>query len=183
MLQAVFLLLYGSSLLYALFRGNGPQTAGAMIAAAGEGVQTAIGLAGGFALFCGLITVLERAGAARTLARVFRPLLGRLGIPDAALSDAALNLSANLLGMGSAAAPMGLRAAKLMANDGTAGNGLCLFLVINASSVQVLPSSVISLRTAVGSASPGSITGPTLLATFVSTAVGILSCKVLERWM
>ena len=182
LLQTVFLLLYVSSLLYALLRGNGAQTAGAMIAAAGEGVQAAIGLAGGFAFFCGLIAVLERAGAARALVRVFRPLLGRLGIPDAALPDAALNISANLLGMSNAAAPMGLRAAKRMADNGIAGNGLCLFLVINASSVQLLPTSVISLRAAAGSVSPGCITAPTLLATLISTSVGILSCKALERW-
>ena len=182
MLQAVFLMLYGSSLLYALLRGNGPQTAAAMISAAGEGVQTAIGLAGGFAFFCGLTAVLERAGTARALVRVFRPLLGKLDIPDAALPDAALNISANLLGMSNAAAPMGLRAAKLMAENGAAGNGLCLFLVINASSVQLLPTSVIALRAAAGSASPGCVTAPTLLATLISTAVGILSCKVLERW-
>ena len=153
-----------------------------MLAAAGEGVQTAIGLAGGFAFFCGLIAVLERAGAARALGRVFRPLLRRLGIPDAALADAALNIGANLLGMSNAAAPMGLRAVRFMAENGVAGNGLCLFLVINASSVQLLPTSVIALRAAAGSSAPGCITAPTMLATLISTAVGILSCKVLEKW-
>lgn len=181
MLHGIFLLLFGGSLLYALLLGAGEATAAAMLSAAGEGVQTAIGLAGGFAFFCGLTAILKRAGAATALGRAMRPLLTRMGIPAAALEDAALNLSANLLGMGGAATPIGLRAVRHMAEDGRASNGLCLFLVLNASSVQLLPTGVIALRAAAGSASPGCITGPTLAATMISTTVGVLACKLLEK--
>ena len=100
--------------------------------------------------------------------------------PDA-LEPVLLNLSANLLGMGNAATPMGIEAARRMGgSSGGASNALCLFLVINSSSVQLLPATVIALRAAEGSADPGCITLPALAATAISTAVGIAACKIAE---
>ena len=93
-----------------------------------------------------------------------------------------MNLTANLLGLGNAATPMGIEAARRMGKgNGTASNALCLFLVINASSVQIFPASVIALRAAAGSADPARIVLPALIATGVSTIVGIASCKCAER--
>ena len=93
-----------------------------------------------------------------------------------------LNLTANMLGLGSAATPLGLEAARKMGGSGeAASNALCLFLVINASSVQLLPTTVIALRAAEGSAAPGSVIFPALLATAISTLTGIIACKIGER--
>ena len=93
----------------------------------------------------------------------------------------AMNLSANMLGLGNAATPMGLEAAKRLGSGPRAGNALCLFLVINCSSVQILPTGVIALRAAAGAAQPGDIWLPTLVCSLVATAVGIVCCKLMER--
>ena len=185
MLQAVFGGLLGLSLLYGLARGKGGEVMNAVLAAAGEGVQTALLLAGGFAFFCGMIAIPRRAGAVGWLAKKCAPALRRLlgrDVTDEAMDCVTMNLTANLLGLGNAATPMGIEAARRMADGAAAGNALCLFLVINSSSVQLLPTTVIALRAAAGSGSPGSITLPALAATCVSTLVGVISCKAMEKW-
>ena len=87
-----------------------------------------------------------------------------------------------MLGLGNAATPMGIEASRRLAEKGRATDALCLFLVINASSVQLLPTTVIALRAAAGSRQPGIIAWPAFLATALSTATGILCCKAAEKW-
>ena len=174
----------GLSLLYGLIVGRGEQVASAMLEGAEEAVQAAFAMAGAFAFFCGMTAILRRAGAIQALGKKLSPLLSRLlgpGLPPDALEPVLLNLSANLLGLGNAATPMGVEAARRMAKGEAAGDALCLFLVINASSVQLLPATVIALRAAAGSAAPGTVVLPTLLATGVSTLTGILACRAAKR--
>jgi spore maturation protein A len=158
-----------------------------------EGAENAIGLAislaGILALWMGLFRVADAAGLTRKLASLLRPLLARL-FPDvpkdhAALDSMALNISANMLGLGNAATPLGLRAMEqlqtLNPNPRAATDAMVLFLVINTSSVQLVPATVIALRAASGSPVPAEVIGPTLLATTVSTVVGIVAAKWLAR--
>ena len=185
MLQAVFGALMGCALLWGLVRGEGAAVAAAMLEAGKEAVNTSLALAGGFGLFCGMLAILRRSGAVGWLSGRMRPFLRRLfgnGLTEEALESVTLNLTANMLGLGSAATPMGLEAARKMSGNGeAASNALCLFLVINSSSVQLMPATVIALRAAEGSAAPGSVILPTLLATGISTLVGIAACKIGER--
>lgn len=184
MLQVIFGGMAGLSLLYGLITGRGEQVAAAMLNGAEEAVQAAVAMAGGFAFFCGMTAILRRAGAVEALGKRLSPLLSRLlgpGLPQDALEPVLLNLSANLLGLGNAATPMGVEAARRMSQGSDrASNALCLFLVINSSSVQLLPTTVIALRAAEGSADPGCITLPALAATAISTLVGIAACKIAE---
>lgn len=184
MLDAVFGGLLGISLLWGMARGTGGDVMAAALQAAGEGVETALKLAGGFAFFSGLMGILRSSGVMEGLARRLRPTLRWLfgsGLPEDAAPYVTLNLAANLMGLGNAATPMGVEAARRMAAGEAAGAALCLFLVVNSSSVQLLPSSVIALRAAAGSRDPGSIILPTLLATGISTLVGVAGCKLAER--
>lgn len=184
MLQILFGGITGLSLLYGLIKGQGEAVAAAMLNGAEEAVQAALAMAGGFAFFCGMTAILRRAGAVETLGKKLSPALSRLlgpDLPPDALEPVLLNLSANLLGLGNAATPMGVEAARRMGgNSERASNALCLFLVINSSSVQLLPATVIALRAAEGSADPGCVTLPALAATALSTAVGIAACKIAE---
>lgn len=184
MLQVLFGGMMGLSLLYGLIVGRGEQVASAMLEGAEEAVQAAFAMAGAFAFFCGMTAILRRAGAIQALGRRLSPLLSRLlgpGLPPDALEPVLLNLSANLLGLGNAATPMGVEAARRMGGNGDrASNALCLFLVINSSSVQLLPTAVIALRAAEGSASPAAIALPALAATAISTLVGVMACKLAE---
>ncbi|MBR0227057.1 MAG: spore maturation protein A [Clostridia bacterium] len=184
MLQALFGGMMGLSLLYGLIVGRGEQVASAMLEGAEEAVQAAFAMAGAFAFFCGMTAILRRAGAIQALGKRLSPLLSRLlgpDLPPDALEPVLLNLSANLLGLGNAATPMGVEAARRMGGSGDrASNALCLFLVINSSSVQLLPTTVIALRAAEGSISPAAITLPALAATTISTVIGIAACKLAE---
>ena len=159
----------------------------AMIDAAGGAVTLAIGLVGVMALFLGLMKVAEEGGLLAVIAKVLRPLLVRL-FPDVpadhpAMGSMILNISANAMGLGNAATPFGIRAMQqldqLNPHKGTATNAMALFLAINTSSVTLLPTGVIALRAAVGSHDPAGIVPTTLFATICSTAIAILSAKLL----
>ena len=183
MLQIIFGGMLGGGVLFSLLTGQGAAVFPALLGAAQEGVETAISLAGGFALFCGLIGILRAAGVVGALSRLTAPLLRRLmgEIPADALDYVTMNLAANMLGLGNAATPMGVEAARRMAAGERAGDALCFFLVLNTASVQLLPTTVIALRAAAGSQAPGQIALPALVSTLISTLAGALSCKLAER--
>ena len=163
----------------------------AMIKSAGGSVELAISLIGVMALFLGMMKVAEAGGMLTILARLIRPLMKRL-FPDVppdhpAMGAMILNLSANMLGLGNAATPFGIRAMqeldKLNPQRGTATNAMALFLAINTSSVTLLPSGVIALRAAAGSSSPAAILPTTLFATIGSTTVAIIAAKLYQRFV
>jgi spore maturation protein SpmA len=142
-------------------------------------------------LFLGLMKVAEAGGMLTMVARLIRPLMVRL-FPDVpadhpAMGAMILNLSANALGLGNAATPFGIRAMqeldRLNPRHGTATNAMALFLAINTSSVTLLPTGVIALRAAAGSADAAGILPTTLFATIGSTTAAILSAKLYQRWV
>ncbi len=162
----------------------------AMIDTAGNAVTLAIGLVGVMALFLGLMKVAEAGGLLTVIARVLRPLMVRL-FPDVpadhpAMGAMILNLSANVMGLGNAATPFGIRAMqeldRLNPHRGTASDAMVLFLAINTSSVTLLPTGVIALRAAAGSTDPAGILPTTLFATAISTAVAIIAAKLYRRY-
>ncbi len=161
----------------------------AMVESATGAVDLAIGLVGVMTLFLGLVKVAEAGGMLTILARLIRPLMVRL-FPEVpadhpAMGAMILNLSANALGLGNAATPFGIRAMqeldRLNAHQGTATNAMALFLAINTSSVTLLPTGVIALRAAAGSADPAGILATTLMATIGSTTVAILAARCYQR--
>jgi len=162
----------------------------AMIASAGGAVELAIGLVGVMTLFLGLMKVAEAGGMLVIIARLIRPLMTRL-FPDVpadhpAMGAMILNMSANALGLGNAATPFGIRAMqeldKLNARPGTATNAMALFLAINTSGITLLPTGVIAIRAAAGSADPAAILPTTLFATVCSTIAAILAAKLYQRF-
>ncbi|MEJ5359139.1 MAG: nucleoside recognition domain-containing protein [Desulfobacterales bacterium] len=161
----------------------------AMLDSAAAAVQLALGLIGAMTLFLGLVKVAENGGLLCLIARVLQPLMQRLfpEIPPGhpAMGAMVLNLSANVLGLGNAATPFGIRAMqelnRLNPTPGTATDAMALFLAINTSSVTLLPTGVIALRAAVGSADPAAILPTTLLATSCSTAAAIVAAKLFAR--
>jgi len=189
MMNMIWAAMCAVGLVFGMLNGRSANLTEGVLAAVIDAVQLAIRLAGGFALWSGMLAIVERAGAIRAATRAMAPLLARL-FPslrrDSPAQEAmATNMAANLLGLGNAATPMGLRAMRLLAEEEGAGDAatdaMCMFLVINASSLQLFPSTVISLRAAAGSASPASIVLPSLLSTAVSTAVGVFACALLAR--
>ena len=161
----------------------------AVMSSASGAVELALGLVGAMTLFLGLMKVAEAGGLLTIIARLIRPLMTRL-FPDVpaehpAMGAMILNLSANALGLGNAATPFGIRAMqeldKLNPHPGTATNAMVLFLAINTSSVTLLPTGVIALRAAAGSADPAAILPTTLFATVIGTAAAIIAAFAFRR--
>jgi len=162
----------------------------AMVESAAGAVELALGLVGVMTLFLGLMKVAEAGGMLTILARLIRPLMVRL-FPEVppehpAMGAMILNLSANVLGLGNAATPFGIKAMqeldKLNSRPGTATNAMAMFLAINTSSVTLLPTGVIALRAAAGSANPAGILPTTLFATTCSTVTAILAARAFQRF-
>jgi len=161
-----------------------------IVDSAESAVTLAIGLVGVMALFLGLMKVAEQGGLMRVVAKALRPVLVRL-FPEVppqhqAMGAIIMNLSANILGLGNAATPFGIRAMqqldKLNPHKGTATNAMALFLAMNTSSVTLLPTGVIALRASAGSEDPAGIVPTTLAATIISTTVAITMAKLLQRY-
>jgi len=157
--------------------------------AAKSAVTLAINLIGVMALWLGIMKVAEVGGLMKIIARAIRPLMVRLfpNVPaeHPAMAAMIMNIAANMLGLGNAATPLGIKAMieleKLNKVPGRATNAMCLFLAINTSSVTILPLGVIGVRAAAGSTEPAAIMVPTMLATFVSTTVAIVMSKFFEK--
>jgi spore maturation protein A len=152
-------------------------------------VELAIGLIGIMALWLGVMRIAEQAGLIAKLAALLKPVTTRL-FPDVpadhpAMGAIIMNISANVLGLANAATPLGLKAMeelnKLNRKLGTATDAMCTFLVINTSNVQLIPATVIAIRAAAGSGDPTGIIGPAIVATAVSTIVGVATVKLLGR--
>jgi len=161
-----------------------------MIDAAKGSVTLALGLIGVMALFLGLMKVAEAGGLLTIIAKLLRPIMVRL-FPDVpadhpAMGAMIMNLSANVMGLGNAATPFGIRAMqeldKLSAHKGTGSDSMVLFLAINTSSITLLPTGVIALRAAAGSNDPAGIVPTTLFATLCSTLIAIFAAKYFARF-
>ena len=153
-------------------------------------VTLAIGLIGLMALWLGIMKLAEEAGLVKLLARALRPVMTRL-FPDVpsdhpAMGAMIMNIAANMLGLGNAATPLGLKAMmelqRLNPKGDTATDAMATFLAINASSVTIIPATVIGLRVSLGSQNPAEIIGTVLFATTCSTVVAITMAKLLSRW-
>ncbi len=186
---AIWTVLVAAAVLAAAWNGRMAELTGAALTSATQAGRFALELAGGMALWLGLMRVAEEAGAVSALARAARPLLRRL-FPDVppdhpAMGAMVMNVSANVFGLGNAATPFGVKAMQeletLNPRPGTATDAQALFCAINTASVQLIPASVITLRTIAGSRAPAEIIPATILASIVAVAVAVAGAKLLAR--
>ena len=162
---------------------------GATFDMAKTGFEIALGLTGVMCLWLGIMRIGERGGAVEFIARIFGPLGRRLfpGIPAGhpAHGSIVMNMAANMLGLDNAATPVGLKAMgqmqELNPDKDTASNDQILFLVINASSVTIVPTTILAFRAQLGAADPTDVFLPILVATFCSTMTGLLVTGVIQR--
>lgn len=185
-MERLLLLLYTLGLSSALLAGRAQEAGAAMLGGAEEALRFCLGLAGGLCLWSAILELLERCGAASLLAKLLRPALARL-FPRAARDREALaalteNVAANLLGLGNAATPAGIRAARAMAALGDAARDeLCLLVVLNTASLQLLPTTVASLRAAAGSAAAFDILPAVWFSSVCALAAGLGAAGLLRR--
>lgn len=153
-------------------------------------VTIALGLIGIMALWLGVMKVGEEAGLIRKLANAVRPITKFLfpNVPHdhPAIGSMLMNISANMLGLGNAATPFGLKAMedldKLNPNKGEATNAMCTFLVINTAGLTLIPATAIAVRAAAGSSDPAIIIGTSFFGASCATIIGIIAAKILEKF-
>lgn len=176
------------SLVFGILTGNLDAVANAALEGARSAIDLSISMAGILCLWSGVMEIMHVCGLSAVLARAFRPILRRL-LPNACrdqetLAAVSANVSANLLGLGNAATPLGIQAARRMARGcgGVASDELCLLVVLNTASIQLLPATIASVRAAAGCRTPFDILPAVWLASVLSVTVGLLTAWLLSHW-
>ena len=184
-----FMILTG--IIYGAFHGTLPQITTAALDSAKEAVTLCITMMGVMSFWVGLMRIAEKAGIIEGLSRRMRPVLHFL-FPDLpqehpANEYIATNMIANVFGLGWAATPAGLKAMEalqernLERGPDIATDEMCTFLIVNISSLQLIPVNIIAYRSQYGSVNPAAVVGPGLIATICSTAAAIIFCKLKKR--
>ena len=183
----VWAVLVGVSVVCAAVTGKMGALSGAVIQGAQSGITLAVSIAGSLCLWAGIGRTMEKLGIAAALARLLRPLLHRL-FPstrqDAGLAGAlSANICANLLGLGNAATPPGIEAARRLAarSPDAASDELCRLIVLNTASIQLIPANVAAVRSSLGCATPFDILPAVWIASVLSAGLGVTAAWALGR--
>ncbi|NOH16617.1 nucleoside recognition domain-containing protein [Clostridium cochlearium] len=170
--------------------GRGEIISNAIIASTTSSVELIIKLLGIMSLWCGIMKIAEKSGLTDKLAKILKPILRLIlkeaGKDDKTLGPIVMNITANMMGLSNAATPFGIKAMenmqKINPHEDTASDDMAIFLVLNAACIQVIPTTIISIRAAAGSHSPADIIIPSILTTGMAGIVGIISCKILQKY-
>lgn len=172
------------SVIFGLATGQLDAVSEAALSGASSAVELSLTMAGVLCLWSGVMEIMNVCGISDCLARLFRPLLRRL-LPQASrdsetLAAVSANVSANLLGLGNAATPLGIQAARRMAKgcDGVASDELCLLVVLNTASIQLLPATIASVRAAAGCETPFDILPAVWMSSALSVAAGLAAARL-----
>ncbi len=175
------------SVVCGLATGNMDAVAAGALDGAAAAVELCLSMLGTLCLWSGVMEIMSRAGLSAKLSRLLGPVLGWL-YPDfakdrAVMDTVAANVSANLLGLGNAATPLGMEAARRMAQrtPGVASDSLCLLVVCNTASIQLIPTTVAAVRAAAGCETPFDILPAVWFASAIALAVGITAAKIFAR--
>jgi spore maturation protein A len=181
-------LLFCGAIIYALLSGDGENIIGYLAQSAAEAIALIFTLAGAYTLWCGVLRIFKSCGAVSGLTRLLSPAIKRL-FPDHKDDEdvkghIATNFAANMMGLGNAATPAGIEAVKAMAkkSDGVFTNAMGMFIVVNCSSLQIIPTTVISLRAQAGSMAAGDIFLPSLVTSFLTTLLSITLAIIVIKY-
>jgi len=190
MINVIWFIIIVCGIGFGIITGRGEIVSKAVVTSAGSTVDFIIKLAGIMCIWCGVMKIAEKSGLTEKLAKLLRPIL-RIIFKEAAKDEKAMgaivmNLTANMMGLSNAATPFGIKAMeemdRLNPEKGTSSNDMSLFLVLNAACIQLVPTTVISVRAASGSQNPGEIILPAIIATAVAAVMGVVFCKILQRY-
>lgn len=180
----IFWLLMMLSSILVLLITNPSAVLSEMIGASASSLKLCIELCAVYAVWLGMLELLEASGLSQKLAKLLRPIIRKVfKVEDEqAQKYIAMNLSANMLGLGNASTPMGIKAMQSLDDkSGKANFSMIMLIVINATSIQLLPTTIIGLRTSAGSTNPADIILPTLLATILTTILGIVLVHLIDK--
>ena len=190
MINYIWFIMVFFGVITGLITGNGEGMSKAVLTSIDSTVTFIISLVGLMCFWCGVMKVAEKSGFTEKLAKLLRPILKlifkEVAKDEKALGAIVMNITANMMGLGNAATPFGIKAMeemdRLNVEKGRASNDMALFLVLNAACIQLVPSTVISIRAAAGSTNPGVIILPAILSTTIAAIVGVICCKILQKY-
>lgn len=190
MMNYIWLFFIISSVIVGLYNGKMAEVSSAVLEASSSAVTLSLGLIGIMSFWLGLMHIAQKAGLLELIAKVFSPILHFIfpSVPkdNPVHADIAMNVTANALGLGNAATPMGIKAMEglqsLNKNEkDTASDAMCVFLTINTAGIQLLPISVIAILMSLGDESPTDIIVPTILTTFSALIIGLITVHLLIK--
>lgn len=195
MLNYIWTFMILGGIVFGVLTGKTEAVSEAVIAASQEAVELCITMAGVMAMWMGVMEIAQSSGLTEKMMRVIRPVITFLfpNIPEdhPARMHIAANMIANFLGLGWAATPAGLKAMRALtelekerghwSEHLTASREMCTFLILNISSLQLIPVAMIAYRSQYGSGNPSAVTGPGILATCISTLAAVIFCKWMEK--
>ncbi|HCL4549352.1 spore maturation protein [Clostridium botulinum] len=190
MVNIIWGIIFLVGVMFGVFSGNGEQLSKSIIESTNSTVKLVIGLVGVMSLWCGIMKIAEESGLTDKIAKCIKPIL-KVIFKDSkndnkALGAITMNLTANMMGLSNAATPFGIKAMKelkrLNVKEEEASNDMALFLVLNAACIQLVPTTVISIRAAMGSKNPGEIIIPAIIVTSTAALCGVIFCKILQKY-
>ncbi|HBM80491.1 MAG: nucleoside recognition domain-containing protein [Clostridiales bacterium] len=190
MINTIWLFMILIGLLLSFLNGNANTVMNAAIKGGASAVELTIGLVGVMCIWCGVMKVAEKSGLTDLIGKAMSPVMKAI-FPDIpmkhpAFSAIILNLASNMLGLSNAATPFGIKAMeemqKLNYKKDRATDSMVMFLVVNSACIQLIPATVISIRTSAGSENPSEIVVPTIITTLIAVIMGIISCKLLRKY-
>lgn len=190
MINVIWFAILAIGIVFGIACGKGEAVSNAVINSTEATVKLIIGLAGIMCLWCGIMKIAEKSGLTGKFAVILKPVLKPLfkdaGRDEKAIGAIVMNLTANMMGLSNAATPFGIKAMgelkRLNGKGDTASNDMALFLVLNAACIQLVPTTVISIRAALGSQNPGGIIIPAAIATGTAAMCGVIFCKILQKY-
>ena len=174
------------SFVYSIFSGRLPEVNNSIFESTSSAIDLCLTLVGTMCLWCGMIKIVMGTSAVDKLIKLLKPILRRLfpeiGEEDDAHKEISMNIIANLLGLGNAATPLGLKAMKSLQkvnnNKSELSNSMAILIVLNTASIQLIPTTVIAIRTTLGSKNPTEMLVPIWIATIIAAMSAIFSAKL-----
>jgi spore maturation protein A len=190
MINYIWFFIIVCGIVFGLITGKADMLSKSIINSTDATVKLVLGLAGLMCLWCGVMKIAERSGLTDKLAKFLRPILRlifkRAARDEKAMGAIVMNLTANMMGLSNAATPFGIKAMeemqRLNPDKDSASDDMSLFLVLNAACIQFVPATVLSVRAACNSSNPGLMIIPAILATGTAALVGVVTCKILQKY-
>ncbi|MBW9146383.1 spore maturation protein [Clostridium sp. CM027] len=190
MINIIWFLILSFGTIIGIVTGKGEILSKVIVSSTTSAVELVMGLVGMMCLWCGIMRIAEKSGLTDKLARLLRPILKIIfkeaGKNQKAMASITMNLTANMMGLSNAATPLGIKAMeemqKINNEKDIASDDMALFLVLNAACIQLLPTTVISIRAAYNSQNPAIIIIPAIIATGTAAVLGVVYCKILQRY-
>lgn len=187
MLNYIWAVMIIIAVIYGAITGNMAAVGNGAIASAKDAVELCITMTGVMSMWMGIMEVAGSAGVVQRVEQAMQPVIGwlfpNLSKKHEAREHITTNIIANILGLGWAATPAGLKAMEALSADersnDTATDEMCTFLVLNISSLQLIPVNIIAYRSQYGAANPTAVVAPAIVATLISTCAGVIFCKVM----